>query len=197
MSITLSRCSSPLIVSQGAGVWRAPFNCMDAVLNSVSMVRVDFPPPETPVTLTRTDGNLAYSIKLSVDDNYMITAEQSVTNTAEEGAAVIQPFALINRTSVNATPDEFLSHAGPIGVFDEVLNDPNSYDDLVDIKTWSPSGSPFAMSRSCSATTTVTMSTTRMWSRMSRNRPARRLGKPVIPGSSNSKSSSPLGSRRG
>ena len=51
--------------------------------------------PDTPVTLTRTDGNLAYAIKLSVDDNYMITAEQSVTNTAEEGAAVIQPFAMI------------------------------------------------------------------------------------------------------
>ena len=98
--------------------------------------------PETPVTLTRTDGNLAYAIKLSVDDNYMITAEQSVTNTAEEGAAVIQPFALINRTSVNATPDEFLSHAGPVGVFDEVLNDPNSYDELVELRTWSPSGSP-------------------------------------------------------
>ena len=98
--------------------------------------------PDTPVTLTRTDGNLAYAIKLSVDDNYMITAEQSVTNTAEEGAAVIQPFALINRTSLNATPDEFLSHAGPVGVFDEVLNDPNSYDELVELRTWSPSGSP-------------------------------------------------------
>ncbi|NQX94315.1 MAG: membrane protein insertase YidC, partial [Erythrobacter sp.] len=63
--------------------------------------------PETPVTLTRTEGDLAYAIKLSVDDNYMINAEQSVTNTAEEAAAVIQPFALINRTSVTATPAEF------------------------------------------------------------------------------------------
>ena len=97
--------------------------------------------PETPVTLTRTEGDLAYAIKLSVDDNYMINAEQSVTNTAEEAAAVIQPFALINRTSVNATPDEFLSHAGPVGVFDEVLNDPNSYEDLAELNTWTPGGS--------------------------------------------------------
>jgi len=52
MSMTLSRCSSPLIVSQGAGVWRAPFNFIDAVLNRVSMVSVDLPPPETPVTQT-------------------------------------------------------------------------------------------------------------------------------------------------
>ena len=98
--------------------------------------------PQTPVTLTRSEGDLAYAIKLSVDDDYMITAEQSVTNTAEEAAAVIQPFALINRTSVNATPDEFLSHAGPVGVFDEVVNDPHAYHELAELKTWSPSGSP-------------------------------------------------------
>ena len=52
MSMTLSRCSSPRIVSQGAGVWRAPLRRRDAVLNSVSMVRVDLPPPETPLTQT-------------------------------------------------------------------------------------------------------------------------------------------------
>ena len=50
MSMTLSRCSSPSIASQGAGVWRAPFSRIEAVLNSVSMVSVDLPPPETPVT---------------------------------------------------------------------------------------------------------------------------------------------------
>ena len=98
--------------------------------------------PDSPVTLTRTDGDFVYAIKLSVDDDYMITAEQSVTNNAGDSAAVIQPFALINRTSVNATPDEFLSHAGPVGVFEEVLNDPNSYDELAELGTWSPSGQP-------------------------------------------------------
>ncbi|MEO0699562.1 MAG: membrane protein insertase YidC, partial [Pseudomonadota bacterium] len=98
--------------------------------------------PQTPVTLSRTEGDLTYTIKLSVDDDYMITAEQSVTNTAPEAAAVVQPFALIKRSAVpgknpdgdpnfNATPDEFLSHAGPVGVFDEVLNDPHAYHELV------------------------------------------------------------------
>ena len=96
--------------------------------------------PQTPVTLTRTEGDLSYAIKYSVDDNYMLTIEQSVTNTGEEAAAVIQPFALINRTSVGATPDEFLSHAGPVGVFDEVLNDPNSYEELAELRTWAPGG---------------------------------------------------------
>jgi YidC/Oxa1 family membrane protein insertase len=98
--------------------------------------------PESPVTLTRVEGDLSYAITLSVDDDYMITAKQSVTNTAEEGAAVIQPFALLKRTSLNATPDEFLSHAGPVGVFDEVLNDPHSYEELAELNTWSPAGSP-------------------------------------------------------
>ena len=53
MSMTLSRCSSPLIARAGAGVWRAPFSRIDAVLNSVSMVSVDLPPPDTPVTQTK------------------------------------------------------------------------------------------------------------------------------------------------
>ncbi|MEL6737925.1 MAG: membrane protein insertase YidC, partial [Pseudomonadota bacterium] len=98
--------------------------------------------PQTPVTLSRAEGDLTYKIKLSVDDDYMITAEQSVTNGAEEAAAIIQPFALINRTSVNATQDEFLSHAGPIGVFDGVVNDPHAYHELADLKTWTPGGAP-------------------------------------------------------
>ncbi len=98
--------------------------------------------PATPVTLTRSEGDLTYAITFRVDDNYMIAAEQSVTNAAEEAAAVIEPFVLIKRTSTNATPDEFLSHAGPVGVFDEVLNDPHAYHELAELGTWSPSGSP-------------------------------------------------------
>lgn len=100
--------------------------------------------PETPVTLSRSEGDLIFTIQLSVDDNYMITAEQSVAN-ASDSAAIIQPFALINRSAipgVNATPDEFLSHAGPVGVFDDVLNDPHSYEELAELGTWSPAGSP-------------------------------------------------------
>ena len=50
ISITLSRNSRPLIVSQGAGVCLAPFKRIEAVLNKVSIVSVDLPPPDTPVT---------------------------------------------------------------------------------------------------------------------------------------------------
>ena len=51
--------------------------------------------PDTPVTLSHTDENgLTFRVKLSIDDNYMISAEQSVEN-ASENAAIVQPFALI------------------------------------------------------------------------------------------------------
>lgn len=97
---------------------------------------------ETPVTLSRTDANgLTYTIRLSVDDNYMITAQQSVENPSEN-AAIVQPFALIKRTSLTATPDQFIAHSGPIGVFDETLHDPNSYDELAELGRDLPAGQP-------------------------------------------------------
>ncbi len=96
--------------------------------------------PETPITLTRQDENgLAYSIRLAIDADYMITATQSVSNTSEN-AAVVQPFALINRTSTTASPDEFIAHAGPIGVFEGTLQDPHAYHELAELGSWSPAG---------------------------------------------------------
>ncbi len=96
--------------------------------------------PQTPVTLSRTgEDGLTYSVKLSIDADYMIAAEQSVTN-GSEAAAIIQPFALINRSSENASPDEFIAHAGPVGVFGGTLHDPNSYDELAEIGRDTPEG---------------------------------------------------------
>jgi YidC/Oxa1 family membrane protein insertase len=69
----------------------------------------------------------------------MITATQSVSNTSEN-AAVIQPFALINRTSTTASPDEFIAHSGPIGVFEGTLQDPHAYHELAELGSWSPAG---------------------------------------------------------
>ncbi|MEO0463028.1 MAG: membrane protein insertase YidC [Pseudomonadota bacterium] len=97
--------------------------------------------PDSPVTLSLEDGDLAYKVKLSVDDDYLISAQQSVTN-ASESAKIVQPFALIERTDRNATPDEFITHSGPIGVFDEVVNDPHSYEELAELSSWAPGGKP-------------------------------------------------------
>ncbi len=97
--------------------------------------------PTTPVTLSRTDANgVTYRIRFAVDANYMITATQSVT--AGAAPAVVQPFALIKRTSKNATIDQFASHSGPVGVFGDTLWDPHSYDELAELGGESPEGAP-------------------------------------------------------
>lgn len=96
--------------------------------------------PTTPVTLTRTDANgITYSIRFTVDPDYMITAEQSATN-ASATAAIIQPFALIKRTSDNATIDQFVAHSGPVGVFGGTLWDPHSYSELAELGGEKPEG---------------------------------------------------------
>ncbi len=96
--------------------------------------------PDTPVTLSLPDQDgITYSIKLSIDQNYMITAEQVVDNRSE-GASIVQPFALIKRDARAASPDEFIVHAGPVGVFGETLHDPNSYDELAEIGRDTPEG---------------------------------------------------------
>jgi YidC/Oxa1 family membrane protein insertase len=96
--------------------------------------------PQTPVTLTHTDAaGITFTVRFAIDDDYMITADRSVTN-ASASAAIIQPFALINRTSRNATADEFLVHSGPVGVFGGALWDDNSYEDLTGLGSDLPQG---------------------------------------------------------
>jgi YidC/Oxa1 family membrane protein insertase len=98
--------------------------------------------PATPVTLTRTDASgITYRIRFAVDANFMITASQSVSNGGA-AAAIIQPFALIKRTSANATIDQYASHSGPVGVFADTLWDPHSYDELAELGGESPKGAP-------------------------------------------------------
>ena len=97
--------------------------------------------PDSPVTLRkRGEGGLVYTVRLSIDDEYMIRAEQRIDNTGGD-AAVVQPFALINRTSVTATPSTWIAHSGPVGVFGGSANYDYDYDDVADDRTVSPDGS--------------------------------------------------------
>ncbi|MEP1420249.1 MAG: membrane protein insertase YidC [Erythrobacter sp.] len=94
----------------------------------------------TPVTLSRTDENgITYKIKFAIDDNYMIAVDQTVEN-GSEAASIIQPFAFIKRTSTTASPDQFIAHTGPTGVFGDSLYDPNSYEELAELGRDSPAG---------------------------------------------------------
>lgn len=95
--------------------------------------------PATPVTLSRQAGGLTYRIRFSIDDNFMIRAEQRVDNTGAAGA-VVQPYALINRTDRGASADMWIAHSGPMGVFAGAANYDIDYSDLVEDGPATPQG---------------------------------------------------------
>ena len=95
---------------------------------------------QTPVTLSYDNGEgQTFAIKYSIDDNYMVTTEQSVAN-AGDAPVVVQPYGLINRNTVNASPSTFNAHSGPIGAFGDAVDYSQDYDDVVDSGTYTPDG---------------------------------------------------------
>ncbi|WP_067732460.1 membrane protein insertase YidC [Novosphingobium naphthalenivorans] len=96
--------------------------------------------PSTPVTLTWDNGKgQVYSITFKIDDNYMITADQSVAN--KSGAPVsVQPFGLVNRTDETASLDTWNVHSGPIGAFDGSVTFGTNYSDVSDAQTVKETG---------------------------------------------------------
>jgi YidC/Oxa1 family membrane protein insertase len=98
--------------------------------------------PGKPVTLTWDNGEgQQFAIRFSIDDQYMITAEQTVTNTAP-GAVVVQPYAFINRTSRTASQDTWTVHSGPIGAFAGTVDFSSDYDDVAKAGEVTPEGTP-------------------------------------------------------
>ncbi len=86
----------------------------------------------SPTTLRYDNGaGQVFTIALSIDEHYMITAEQTVANTAG-GPIVVRPYGLINRTSRSASSDTWNVHSGPIGNFDEAVQFGPDYDDLAE-----------------------------------------------------------------
>jgi YidC/Oxa1 family membrane protein insertase len=97
--------------------------------------------PQSPITLNWDNGQgQLFQIKLSVDENYMFSAEQSVTNKGA-GAVAIRPYGYINRSyatvgksSTLAGPrhdvDSWTIHVGPIATFDNATNYDVNYPDL-------------------------------------------------------------------
>jgi YidC/Oxa1 family membrane protein insertase len=87
--------------------------------------------PDTPVTLSWTNAEgQKFDILLSIDKDYMITAEQRFTNAA---AAEVQlaPFGLLSRNGQSPDPDTWNIHVGPMGVFGgEIVN--IDYDDVIE-----------------------------------------------------------------
>jgi len=78
--------------------------------------------PATPVTLSwNNNQGQIFQILLSVDRDYLFTAEQSIVN---RGAAPVaaRPFALVSRTGPSLDRSSWTTHTGPIGVFDGAAN---------------------------------------------------------------------------
>lgn len=96
--------------------------------------------PSTPVTLTWENGKgQTFALTYKVDDNYMLTVEQSVANTGQ-APVIVQPFALINRTDKTASLDSFQVHSGPVGAFDGSVSFGTDYDDIAEEKTIETAG---------------------------------------------------------
>ncbi len=91
--------------------------------------------PATPVTLSwANETGQSYAITLSIDENYLITAEQSITNRGENAIA-LNPYGLLSRVrDLDTVPaveqDSWTIHIGPMGVFDETANFDYDYDDV-------------------------------------------------------------------
>ncbi|MBE9604516.1 membrane protein insertase YidC [Acetobacteraceae bacterium H6797] len=84
--------------------------------------------PNSPVTLTWDNGQgLLFSIKLSLDANYMVTAEQTVTNNGGE-AALVLPWARVRREHTPTTSGYYILHEGFTGVLGGSLKELNYKD---------------------------------------------------------------------
>ena len=88
--------------------------------------------PKTPVTLVWTNGTgQTFSIRYAIDDNYMITATQSVTNRGAS-SIVLRPVAQLNRTERTASADTWNVHSGPFGAFDQAVSFNPNYKDVAE-----------------------------------------------------------------
>lgn len=94
----------------------------------------------SPVTLRHDAGNgVVLEQTYSIDENYMITVEQAVSNTGT-APVVAQPYGLVGRTSTTASEDFFIAHSGPIGSFGEAVEYGYDYDDVDTDRRVSPAG---------------------------------------------------------
>lgn len=86
--------------------------------------------PATPVTLRWDNGvGQVFEIALSVDENYMISARQSVTNSGT-GAVAVRTYGYISRVGHSKDPSTWTIHTGPIGVFNGAANYDIDFTDL-------------------------------------------------------------------
>jgi YidC/Oxa1 family membrane protein insertase len=86
--------------------------------------------PGTPVTLTtQTPDGTRYQIKIGVDEGYLFSVEQSVTNASGQPLN-IRPIGLVSRATQSADNSMWTNHVGPIGVFNGKVDYSVNWKDL-------------------------------------------------------------------
>lgn len=137
---TIDKSSPPVRLLSPAGTateqyaqfgWVAPQGVAVPTANTVWTPSAQELAPGKPVTLRWTNAQgVTFAIEYAIDENYMVTATQSVSNRS--GAAIngVQPFALIRRTAANADTDSYNVQAGPMGVFADTLDFGTNYSDI-------------------------------------------------------------------
>jgi YidC/Oxa1 family membrane protein insertase len=77
----------------------------------------------TPVVLTWDNGQgLKFTRTIHIDDEYLFTIEQTVENTGDK-PVTLYPYGLIARLDTPAGKTTYISHEGPVGVFDRTLKE--------------------------------------------------------------------------
>lgn len=78
--------------------------------------------PSSPVTLTRTQGDLVFEKTISVDENYMFAVDQTVRNAGGETQS-LTPYALVVQRNIPERQGRggFILHEGPLGVIGTAL----------------------------------------------------------------------------
>ena len=90
--------------------------------------------PAHPVTLVLDSEGLQFRRTISVDDKYLFTVEDSVTNTGAEPVSLF-PYALISRHGTPETLGYYILHEGLIGVLGDKGLQEVTYKDIEDKKT--------------------------------------------------------------
>jgi YidC/Oxa1 family membrane protein insertase len=87
--------------------------------------------PSSPVNLRWDNGKgLIFTRKISINDDYLITYDDSVASSLD-GAITMHPYGLVRRQGTPSMSGLYILHEGPLGVFDETL-DEQDYSDLKD-----------------------------------------------------------------
>ncbi|MEH3158423.1 MAG: membrane protein insertase YidC [Sphingomonas taxi] len=72
--------------------------------------------PGRPVTFTNRNNNgQVFTIEMSVDDGYMFTVRQTVSNGGQR-AVPVAAYGLVNRAGISKDPDSWTIHTGPMSV---------------------------------------------------------------------------------